>query len=372
MSTAPDKKSLFESFRRRIKLEGAITVADYMADVLIAPTHGYYMSNEPFGTDGDFITAPEISQMFGELIGFWCADTWYNMGGPTEIHLVEMGPGRGTLMSDVMRAAAMVPGFHQAVKIHLIEVSPKLRKKQKEALSGYDVSWYDDLTDLPNGPSIFIANEFFDALPIRQFERSPKGWCERLITLDEDETDLVFTLSPPSKAIETIIPKELVGSHEGAVVELSSIAANVSAQISHHIVKHGGAGLFVDYGWAIPTAKPSFQAVRNHKKHDVLQEPGTADLSAFVDFPTLKKTAEANGASVHGTISQGDFLRSLGIEQRAEMLRLNADDKQVIDITAAEHRLTDPSQMGNLFKVMALTPPDKTTPAAFPEPKEAT
>ncbi|WP_421782746.1 class I SAM-dependent methyltransferase [Kiloniella litopenaei] len=287
MNTTSKKGSLFESFRRRIKLEGAISVADYMADVLIAPAHGYYMSNEPFGLSGDFITSPEISQMFGELIGFWCADTWYNMGGPTEIHLVELGPGRGTLMSDLMRAAAMVPGFHQTVKIHLIEVSPKLRKKQKEALSGYDVSWYDDLTDLPKGPCIFIANEFFDALPVRQFERSPKGWCERLVTLNEDETDLVFTLSPPSKAIETIIPQELVDSHEGAVVELSSIAANVSAQISHHINNYGGAALFVDYGWATPTAKPSLQAIRNHKKHPVLQEPGTADISAFVDFPTL-------------------------------------------------------------------------------------
>ncbi|WP_085901110.1 class I SAM-dependent methyltransferase [Kiloniella majae] len=371
MSTVPKKGSLFESFRRRIKLEGAISVADYMADVLIAPSHGYYMSNEPFGVSGDFITAPEISQMFGELIGFWCADTWYNMGGPTEIHLIEMGPGRGTLMSDLMRAAAMVPGFHQAVKIHLIEVSPKLRKKQKEALNGYNVSWYDDLTDLPAGPCIFIANEFFDALPIRQFERSPTGWCERLITLDEDETGLVFTLSPPSKAIETIIPKELVDSHEGAVVELSSIAANVSAQISSHITQYGGAALFVDYGWGTPTAKPSLQAIHNHKKHDVLLEPGTADLSAFVDFPTLQKSAEANGVSVHGTVTQGDFLRNLGIEQRAEMLRLNADQKQAIDITAAEHRLTDPSQMGDLFKVMALTRPDQPTPAAFPEQKEA-
>ncbi|WP_120498835.1 class I SAM-dependent methyltransferase [Kiloniella sp. EL199] len=371
MNTTPKKGSLFESFRRRIKLEGAISVADYMADVLIAPTHGYYISNEPFGVSGDFITSPEISQMFGELIGFWCADTWNNMGGPTEIHLVEMGPGRGTLMSDLMRAAAMVPGLHSAVKIHLIEVSPKLRKKQKEALSEYDVSWYDDLTDLPQGPCIFIANEFFDALPIRQFERSPKGWCERLITLDEDETDLVFTLSSPSKAIETIIPLELVDSHEGAVVELSSIAANVSAQISHHINNYGGAALFVDYGWATPTAKPSLQAIRSHKKHPVLQEPGTADISAFVDFPTLKKSAQANGVTVYGTITQGDFLRSLGIEQRAEMLRRNADQKQVIDIAAAEHRLTDPSQMGNLFKVMALTKSDQPTPAAFPEQKEA-
>ncbi|KLN62240.1 hypothetical protein WH96_01575 [Kiloniella spongiae] len=370
MNTTPKKRSLFESFRRRIKLEGAISVADYMADVLIAPTHGYYMSNEPFGVSGDFITSPEISQMFGELIGFWCADTWYNMGGPTEIHLIEMGPGRGTLMSDLMRAAAMVPGFHQAVKIHLIEVSPKLRKKQKEALNGYNVSWYDDLTDLPTGPCIFIANEFFDALPIRQFERSPKGWCERLITLNEGETGLVFTLSPPAKAIETIIPKELVDSHEGAVVELSSIAANVSAQISNHITQYGGVALFVDYGWGTPTAKPSLQAIRNHKKHNVLLEPGTADLSAFVDFPTLQKSAKANGVSVHGPLNQGDFLRSLGIEQRAEMLRLNADEKQAIDITAAEHRLTDPSQMGDLFKVMALTRPDQPTPAAFPEQKE--
>lgn len=370
MSIVAKKRSLFESFRRRIKLEGAISVADYMADVLIAPTHGYYMSNEPFGISGDFITSPEISQMFGELIGFWCADTWYNMGGPTEIHLVEMGPGRGTLMSDLMRAAAMAPGFQQAVKIHLIEISPKLREKQKETLSEYDVSWYDDLTDLPPGPCIFIANEFFDALPIRQFEHTPKGWCERLITLNEDETGLIFILSPPSQAIETIIPEELVDSYEGAVVELSPIAANVSAQISSHITQYGGAALFVDYGWATPTAKPSLQAVRSHKKHPVLQEPGTADLSAFVDFPTLQKSAEANGVSVHGTVNQGDFLRNLGIEQRAEMLRRNADEKQAIDITAAEHRLTDPNQMGDLFKVMALTKPDQPTPAAFPEQKE--
>ncbi|WP_419903793.1 class I SAM-dependent methyltransferase [Kiloniella sp.] len=358
--------NVFDRLAKRIRLEGAITIADFMADVLITPKHGYYMSGEPFGAAGDFITAPEVSQMFGELIGIWCADTWYNMGGPTTLNLVELGPGRGTLMSDMLRAAGMVPGFLQTLQVHLIEVSPNLKKKQKEALSGFNVTWHSDLTTLPEGPTLFIANEFFDALPIKQFERSPEGWSERLITLSEDEKELNFTLSPASKAIESLLPESLRTAPEGAVIELSPIASTITDMISHHILEHGGAALFIDYGWDIPTAQPTLQAVKAHKKHPVLQEPGTADISALVDFPTLVTTALNAGVAAHGPITQGDFLRSLGIEQRAEMLRKTGTDEQIVDITSAEHRLTDANEMGTLFKVLALTHPDYQTPAAFP------
>ncbi|OUS14590.1 hypothetical protein A9Q97_03650, partial [Rhodospirillales bacterium 47_12_T64] len=346
------------------------TVADYMTDVLIAPKHGYYMSGEPFGASGDFITAPEISQMFGELIGVWCADTWYNLGGPTALNLVELGPGRGTLMADMLRAASMVPGFLQTLQIHLVEISPGLKKKQKEALSGFNITWHQDLTTLPEGPTLFVANEFFDALPIKQFERSPQGWCERLITLSKDEKELLFTLSPPSKAIETLIPDKLKSSQEGAVVELSPIASTMTDLISRHILDHGGAALFIDYGRDVPTARPSLQAIRAHKKHPVLEEPGTADISALVDFPTLVTTAVQAGITAHGPITQGNFLCALGIEQRAEMLRRTGTDEQIVDITSAEHRLTDVKEMGSLFKVLALTHPDHPTPAAFPEHQE--
>ncbi|MEH6630084.1 MAG: SAM-dependent methyltransferase [Halopseudomonas aestusnigri] len=370
MTATQGDPSVFTQLAKRIKLEGAITIADFMADVLTAPKHGYYMSGEPFGAAGDFITAPEVSQMFGELIGVWCADTWYNMGGPTELNLVELGPGRGTLMADILRAAGMVPGFLQTLQVHLVEVSPNLKKKQKQALAGFNITWHQDLTSLPEGPTLFIANEFFDALPIKQFERSPDGWCERLITLNEDGKELIFTLSPPSKAIESLIPKNLCSAAEGAVVELSPIASTITDMISRHILDHGGAALFIDYGRDIPTATPSLQAIKSHKKHPVLKEPGTADISALVDFPTLVTTALNTGIAAHGPITQRDFLHSLGIEQRAEMLRKTGTDEQVVDITSAEHRLTDPNEMGTLFKVLALTHPDHPTPAAFPEQPE--
>ncbi|MFD2204270.1 class I SAM-dependent methyltransferase [Kiloniella antarctica] len=367
MTTDQDGVSVFNLLAKRIKLEGAITIADFMADVLVAPKHGYYMSGEPFGKAGDFITAPEVSQMFGELIGVWCADTWYNMGGPTSLNLVELGPGRGTLMADMLRAAGMVPGFLQTLQVHLIEISPSLKKKQKQTLAGYNITWHQDLTTLPEGPTIFIANEFFDALPIKQFERSPKGWCERLITLNEDEKELIFTLSPPSKAIESLIPQDLRSAEEGAVVELSPIASTIIDMISRHILDHGGAALLIDYGRDVPTAIPSLQAIKAHKKHSVLKEPGTADISALVDFPTLVSTALKSGVAAHGPITQGDFLRSLGIEQRAEMLRKTGTDEQIVDITSAEHRLIDTNEMGTLFKVLSLTHPNHPTPATFPE-----
>ncbi|WP_020591103.1 class I SAM-dependent methyltransferase [Kiloniella laminariae] len=387
MTARKESSPAFARIANRIRLEGAITVADYMAEVLISPKHGYYMAGEPFGTKGDFITAPEISQMFGELIGLWFADTWYNMGGPTTINLVELGPGRGTLMSDLLRTATMlpgVPGFVQSLQIHLVEISPTLRKKQKEALAGYPVTWHEDLSSLPEGPTFFLANEFFDALPIRQFERAPQGWCERLVTLSDTPTgaeettgaespagdvspSLQFTLSPPSKAIETLLPSCLREAAEGAIVERSPLASSYAHEIATHLDEQGGAALIIDYGWITPTARPSLQAVRAHKYHPVLEQPGAADLSALVDFPALIESAEKARCKSHGPITQGDFLRALGIEQRAEMLRRNGSDAQVLDITAAEHRLTALDQMGELFKVLALTSQGLPTPAAFPK-----
>ncbi|MCZ4281862.1 SAM-dependent methyltransferase [Kiloniella laminariae] len=387
MTARKESSAALARIANRIRLEGAITVADYMAEVLISPKHGYYMAGEPFGTKGDFITAPEISQMFGELIGLWFADTWYNIGGPATINLVELGPGRGTLMSDLLRTATMVPGipgFAQSLQVHLVEVSPSLRKKQKETLAGYPITWHEDLSSLPEGPTFFLANEFFDALPIRQFEHAPQGWCERLVTLSEKPTvpqeapgaaspgggispGLQFTLSPPSKAIETLLPPSLREAAVGAIIERSPLASSYIHEIATHLDEQSGAALIIDYGWATPTARPSLQAVKAHKYHPVLEQPGTADLSALVDFPALIESAKKARCKPHGPITQRDFLRALGIEQRAEMLRRSGSDSQVLDITAAEHRLTALDQMGELFKVLALTSQGLPTPAAFPE-----
>ena len=349
-----------DSLGRLIALQGPITVARFMAEALTHPRDGYYMRADPLGAAGDFTTAPEISQMFGELIGLWCADCWRAMGAPEPVLLVELGPGRGTLMADALRAAAATaPDFRAALDIHLVEASPALRARQEDALANTAPSWHNDFADVPQGPMLLIANEFLDALPIHQFIATPDGWRERLVGLADD--GFCFVLAPGATPACALIGANPLGE-AGAVLEIRPAAALLARDIAERLATHGGAALLVDFDKAGPSGD-SLQAVRGHRRHDVLAEPGSADIAAAVDFTA--RTEAARGARVHGPVPQGEFLDTLGLDARAAALAANATPDQTAAIESGCHRLTAPDQMGTLFKAFAITAPDMLAPAGF-------
>ena len=360
-------QSLLDHLRARLEREGVMTVADFMGEALTHPWSGYYMHGDPFGAPGpqggDFVTAPEISQMFGELIGVWCADTWMHLGRPAPCQLVELGPGRGTLMADALRATRQVPGFHAALQVKLVEISPALRERQREALGNREAAWLDNVGQLPEAPMLLIANEFFDALPVRQFEQTGEGWAERVVALDGDGR-LTFALAAPSPANRVLIPAALRGAPEGSLVEVCPAALNIAAFLGHRLARQPGAVLIIDYGPERPTAGPTLQALRRHRRHEVLEDPGTADLTAHVDFASLAQAATSAGCAAHGPVGQGAFLEALGIELRAAQLAQAAPGAAAA-LAAARRRLTDPDQMGSLFKVLALTARGLPPPAGF-------
>jgi len=361
-------KTLSELLRRRIRLTGPITVSDFMAEALGHPEHGYYMTRDPFGVAGDFTTAPEISQMFGELIGLWCAEVWRATVAPRPVCLVEMGPGRGTLMADALRAARMAPEFLAAASVHMVETSPVLAAMQQQALAGHDARWHGSLGDVPDGPVLLIANELFDALPIRQFEMTGEGWRERMVGLGEDGESFRLGLAPGATAGEMLIPDAIRRTAaEGDVAEVCPAGLSIARAIGERIARHGGAALVVDYGHAVSGAGETLQALRGHEFHDPLQDPGTADLTAHVDFAALAAAAREGGGAVHGPITQGEFLTRLGIETRAAQLIAGASPVQATDIAAACERLIAREQMGYLFKAMAITLPAAAPPPAFEE-----
>jgi NADH dehydrogenase [ubiquinone] 1 alpha subcomplex assembly factor 7 len=354
--------ALAEILRRRIAAEGPITIADFMTAALLHPEHGYYTGKDPFGADGDFITAPEISQMFGELIGLWCAATWQQMGMPRGITLIELGPGRGTLMADALRALRMAPEFLEHATIHLVEASPALRAVQKSTLSAYDVTWHDGLESLPEGPCLLIANEFLDALPIRQIVRQDDIWHERLVGHDGD--GFVFILDKAPSPLATLLPPPIAeNTAPRSLIEMAPAVLGVAKTVSDRIARDGGAALFVDYGHGETSPGETLQAVRAHQPVDVLDAPGTADVTAHIDFAAFARAA--SNASVHGPIEQGDFLMRLGIEARRATLSQGATQQTKTEIDQAFRRLTAPEEMGRLFKVMALVPKDAPVPAGF-------
>ena len=350
--------------RRRIAVEGPLSVADFMAAALGHPEHGYYATRDPFGVDGDFITAPEISQMFGELIGLWCAQCWHDMGRPSAVILAELGPGRGTLMADAVRAAAMLPAFRDALSVHLVETSPVLRRRQAETLDGLPVTWHADIADLPDGPLLVVANEFFDALPVRQLVRQATGWHERLVTWDPDQEAFRFVLAPgPSPATRLLAPGPQAAP-AGAIAEISPARTLLADRLARQVLRQGGAALIIDYGHVTPAAGDTLQAVLQHGPVDPLDQPGEADLTAHVDFAALGQAANDVGARTYGPITQGAFLDRLGITIRADRLKAaNPDSAATID--AARERLTDPGLMGALFKVMCMAHADLPVPAGF-------
>ena len=331
--------------------EGPIGIDRYMALALGHPVHGYYVKRDPLGAAGDFTTAPEISQMFGELLGLWAAALWMQMGRPDPVILAELGPGRGTLMADALRATARVPGFHAACRLHLVETSPALRARQRQALAGRDVAWHDRPGDIPAGPLLLLANEFLDALPIRQFVRGEHGWHERVVGLGPDG-GLAFGLAPHTE------PSLDPGRGEpGEVLEACPGAVAVVADLAARIVTSGGAALFMDYGADGDASGDTLQAVRRHGFADALAEPGETDLTAHVRFAPLARIATRTGAAVHGPVPQGRFLAALGIRERAAALASGRDDAARDGIASALARLVAPTEMGETFKAFAIAHP---------------
>ena len=354
-----------------IAAQGPISVAQFMTVALLDPKEGYYATRDPFGAGGDFTTGPEISQMFGEMVGLWLVQAWADQGCPKNPRLVELGPGRGTLMADILRTAKVAPEFLMDLEVVLIEASPVLQEMQADKLRGLgaDISWQPQFDDsLADRPLFLVANEFFDALPVRQYVKTERGWCERMIT--EKDGELAFALAPvplPPAAQ----PAGLERAPEGGVYETSPAATALAEDIARSIAARGGAGLIIDYGYdALDNSKragfaETLQAVSGHRFADVLAEPGEDDLSAHVDFAALGAAGKRGGAQPFGPVTQGAFLAHLGITERAEQL-MQANPEQAPDLLAAVERLIGHDAMGRLFKVLALLPPAITDVAGFP------
>jgi SAM-dependent MidA family methyltransferase len=356
--------SAADELRRMIEADGPLSIAAYMSFCLTHPRFGYYATRDPFGVTGDFTTAPEISQMFGELIGLWAASVWLEMAAPQPLVLAELGPGRGTLMADALRAIGQVPQFRGAPpRVHLVETSAHLRERQRQTLapSGAEISWHDDVASLPDAPMIVIANEFFDALPMRQAVKTADGWHERLVGLGPDAA-LTFGLAPHAmKDAGAMVPARLQDAEEGAIFEWRD--QRIASDLAHRVARQGGAALVIDYGHIRSALGDTLQAVRRHAFDGVLAHPGDADLTAHVDFEALADVAKHANAKVAGPMEQGTFLRALGIETRAAKLKA-AQPPQGRAIDAALDRLTGrgPGQMGALFKVLAFSHPALTLP----------
>ncbi|MFK7745397.1 MAG: class I SAM-dependent methyltransferase [Roseobacter sp.] len=346
--------TLTDHLIKRIESNGPISIADYMADCLLHPTLGYYTTRAPFGAKGDFITAPEISQMFGELIGLCLAQTWIDQGQPARFSLAELGPGRGTLMADALRAAGKVPGFLDAAEIFLVEASDQLRTIQQTTLAGHTTYFLNHTTELPDQPLFVVANEFFDALPIRQFVKAKSGWHERQIGVEAGA--LVLGLGPdlPQPALS----HRLADTQAGDVVEYAPSAGPIIHDISTRIKHNGGAALIIDYG-DCRSLGDTLQAVQNHETIEMLQAPGASDLTAHVDFEALATAATTPYTRL---TPQGVFLERLGITARAQALALKLAGAAQEQHITAHQRLTHPAEMGNLFKVLGLFPDGATPP----------
>jgi SAM-dependent MidA family methyltransferase len=338
---------------QRIRTDGPLPVADFMGQCLGHPQWGYYIRQDPLGAAGDFITAPEISQLFGELIGLWCAVVWQTMGQPDRVVVAELGPGRGTLMADFLRAAGQLPAFRQALRLCLVETSPHLRACQQRTLKDETILWLSDVTDLPEGPLLVVANEFFDALPVSQYVRRGETWRERCVGMSDDR--FVF-VDGPVAAIDA------PPSQEGDIFEINHPARDICRGLGRRLATGGGAALVIDYGHPFSAPGDTLQAVRRHRPVPVLGSPGDADLTAHVDFQALAEAAAP--AKATRLVTQGDFLRTLGIEVRAQRLIAAAPNK-AMDITNACRRLIEPQGMGTLYKIRALTHPGLPTPPGF-------
>ena len=359
MTKAIDGNAVAHELRRRIDARGPLSIAEYMELSLGA----YYGDRDPLGAQGDFVTAPEVSQMFGEMLGLWCVDLWSRSGKPTPFILAELGPGRGTLMADALRAARVAPDFLAAAQIHLVEINAALIAAQKSVLQSFAPQWHRSFDSLPPGPMLLLANEFWDALPIHQFLMTDAGWKERVVTVG-NQGHFVFAEADPGPELALLRPEHHTAS-TGEIAEISPAGLRLAAALGRRFARMPGAALIVDYGPTRSGLGDSFQALKQHGHHDPLAEPGGADLTAHVDFAALAAAAREAGAATHGPKAQGEFLEHLGIALRAETLRAKGDATQRAEIDAALERLIGDLGMGSLFKVLALTAPATPLPAGL-------
>jgi SAM-dependent MidA family methyltransferase len=352
---------------------GWISFARYMELALYAPGLGYYTAGaRKLGREGDFTTAPEVSQMFGELLGLWAASVWKAIGSPSLLRLIELGPGRGTMMADALRALRVVPPLYQSLSIHLVEINPVLRDKQKSLLSGArNIAWHDSIDDIPDGPAIIFANEYFDVLPIHQVVKRETGWHERTVEIDANG-DLAFgSAAEPAPHFEVLLPPLVRTAPIGAVFEWRPDAEIM--KIASRVRDQDGAALIIDYGHVRSDAGDTFQAIARHSFADPLKNPGQADVTAHVDFQALVRAAEDMGARVHGPVPQGEFLKRLGIETRAVTLMAKTTHEVSEDISGALKRLIGGGRggMGSMFKVLAVSEPHLTSLAGLSDQEQA-
>lgn len=350
--TKADLPSAAHIIADRINREGPIPLGDYMA---IANDY-YYASKDPLGEEGDFVTAPEISQMFGEIVGIWLADLWLRKGSPGQCHYVELGPGRGTLAHDALRSMRK---FDCRPTVHFVEASPLLKAKQAQLHP--DAIWHDDISSLPQHESLLIvANEFFDALPIEQFVATSGGWRRQMVARDRSK----FVAVPSEEVVEERVGGSMSGFPDDTILERSPISVELMGQVASRIAEQGGTMLIIDYGYAKPGTGSTLQAVKDHMPVSPFDSPGASDLTAHVDFHTLANIARTRMLKIHGPSEQGQWLKSLGIDQRAEAL-MAAAPKETDVILAAHQRLTHVDEMGRLFRVMAATAIDWPEPEGF-------
>ncbi|PHS25843.1 MAG: SAM-dependent methyltransferase [Robiginitomaculum sp.] len=360
-------ETLSKRLAARIRAGGPISAGVYLNEALFDPCEGFYATKDPIGAGEDFITAPEVSQIFGELIGLWLAGCWQAMQRPSPVRLVEFGPGRGTMMKDILRAARAVPGFAKALDVNLIEASPALINVQAGMLGSAPcpVNWVHALKDVPSGPCLIVANEYLDCLPIRQFVRQNGAWFERMVDVDETgDFGFVISSAPASAPEIDMIPPDLRDSEDGALVEVRPAIALMMDELATRFTADPGAALFIDYGPAKSEPGDTLQAIAGHEKVDPLVAPGSADLTTRVDFAEIARAANTAGLSVAGPVSQGQWLKRLGLEYRAaDLMRKNPNQKQ--KLARQVHRLMDEKQMGDLFKVMAVYAKDLPAPEGF-------
>lgn len=375
-------QTLKDRILAHIKASGPMSVASYMGWCLLDPKQGYYPTRDPLGIakngKSDFITAPEISQMFGEVLGLWLINAWRSMGKPTQLQLIEMGPGRGVMMSDMLRTARLDTDFFAAVRVNLIEMSSALEGKQAEVLSncGVPVNWVNRLEDVPAGPSIVIGNEYLDCLPVRQLimrdrfknaHNNKTGWHERMVDVHPNNPDkLIFSVSevPISDSDQVLLPADIPSVKDGDLLEINPGLGQIVDVLRARFAQHPGAALFMDYGSAETELGDTFQALKNHEKVYPLDEPGLADLTARVDFAVLDQWSKRAGLVSYGPCPQGQFLSRLGIEVRAVSLS-KASPEAKTKIARQLHRLTHADDMGTLFKAMTIQSPDLPTPLGF-------
>jgi NADH dehydrogenase [ubiquinone] 1 alpha subcomplex assembly factor 7 len=363
-----ERSPLEIEIRRRITAAGPMPVGEYMALCLSDPDYGYYTTRDPLGTRGDFITAPEISQMFGELLGLWMAAVWKQMGAPENIRIIELGPGRGTLMNDALRAVQVMPGFREAIALHLIEINPMLQAQQERKLEhqGIPMSWHPALVDVPNGPAIIVANEFFDALPVNQAVKTEAGWHERQVEIDSAD-NLAFTFArDPIAYFDMLLPANVREAPERSIFEWRD--ERVAMELGRRIAENGGAAVVIDYGHADTSVGETLQAVGRHAYVNPLTAPGNIDLSAHVDFQALGRAVEAMGVNGFGPIDQHQFLQRLGIDTRAAKLKAGAASRAAaaeIDLALARLIGSGHTAMGTLFKVAGYAHPTLGVPPAF-------